>query len=314
MLVSLALAFFLWLALAGQDMSTIDLAVPLELANLPPDLAIKSDVPGSVTIQVLANTAQGRFLADRKLNLWLNVGTAVEGHNTFQIGVDSLELPRGVQLRKVTPSVIEFAAVRLNDKLVPVKPAVSGRVNAAYRLKSMIIEPSVVEIKGPRELLEGIEEISTMPIALEGLAQNRTITVALDIAGLNPGLEVSPKEITAAISLEEIMEERTFPDLPLEIDFKSGGLPASQLSVSPEKVTVSVAWPVARMTAFAPGDIKARVYVDEEKLRREGRLTLQIVVVPPEGVKVTAINPTSATVTYVPPASPEPAAAGPEAE
>lgn len=305
MLVSLALAFFLWLALAGQDTSTLDLTVPLELANLPSELAIKTEVPGSVTVQVLANTAQGRFLADRKLHLWLNVASAKEGLNGFQITDDSLDLPRGVQLRKITPSIIEFEAVKLSDKMVPIKPVVSGQVNMAYRIKSLIIEPDQAFLKGPHELLENIEEISTAPIALEGLTQNHITTVTLPTTDLGPGLEVSPKEIRAIISVEEIMERKTFPNLPIEIDRKNGYLPGSQIVVSPETVEVSMAWPAIRMRGVASDAIQAKVYVDDEKLRKEGVLTLQIVVVPPDGITVTAINPASATVTYVPPVAPE---------
>ncbi len=95
-LFSLVFAFFLWLMLAGQDTNALDLSVPLELSNLPSDLAIRSEVPTSVTFQVLANTAQSRFLADRKLHVWLNVGAAREGGNVFPIDRDSLDLPRGV--------------------------------------------------------------------------------------------------------------------------------------------------------------------------------------------------------------------------
>ena len=314
MLVSLALAFFLWLALAGQDTSTMDLTVPLELANLPDNLAIRTEIPGSVTVQVLANTAQGRFLADRKLHLWLNVASAREGSNTFQIFDDSLDLPRGVQLRKITPSIIEFEAVKMTDRVVPVKPVVSGRVNLAYRVKSLVIEPANVMLRGPQELLGDIEEIATLPIVLDELAQNQALTVNLATSDLSSSLEIFPKEIRAIISLEEIMEHKVFPDLPIEVDHKNGGSNSSQVVVDPAKVSVSVSWPAVRMHTVAAGDIKAKVYVDDEKLRKAGVLTLQIVVVPPDGTTVTAIDPPNATVTYIPPRNPEPVPEQPAAQ
>lgn len=309
MLVSLALAFFLWLALAGQDTSTVDLTVPLELSNLPGDLAIKTEVPGSVTIQVQANTAQGRFLADRKLQLRLDVGLAKEGGNSFQITDESLDLPRGVQLRKITPSMIEFEAVKMANKAVPIKAVITGRVNVAYQLKSLVIEPNHVLLRGPQDTIGAIEEINTVPIVIDGLTQSQTLSVNLATSELGPGLEVSPKEIRALIKVDELMEERTFPDLPIEIDRKSGALNGSQVTVSPKKVSVAVAWPAIRMNTVAAGDIKIKVYVDDEKLRKEGALTLPIVVVPPDGTTVTAINPPNATVTYVPPPNTEGTAA-----
>ena len=305
MLVSLVLAFFLWLALAGQDTSTVDLTVPLELANLPIDLAIKSEVPGSATVQVSANTAQGRFLADRKLHLKLDVSLAKEGGNTFQLTDESLDLPRGVQLRKITPSMIEFEAAKLANKTVPVKTVITGRVNMAYRLKSLIVDPTHVLLRGPQDAIEGVEQIHTAPIVLDGITQNQTMSVNLSTSDLAAGLEVSPREVMAAINVEEIVEERTFPGLPVEIDRKSGGPNGSQISVTPERVSVSMTWPALRMNPITSADIKAKVYVDDEKLRKEGALTLQIVVVPPDGTTVTAIDPPNATVTYIPPKDPE---------
>jgi hypothetical protein len=300
MLVSLALAFFLWLALAGRDTSIFDLTVPLELAGLPADLAIKTEVPASVTIQVMANTAQGRFLADRRLNMQLDVSTAKEGPNAFPFAEDALELPRGVQLNKIVPSMIEFEAVKLIDKMVPVKAATSGRLSAAYRLKAVTVEPDRVRLRGPAEMLGKITEAPTAPIALDGITQSQTMMVSLADGSLPAGLEIIPKELRVVVVLEDVLEKASFPGVPVTVD-RASPADGSRVRVAPEKVKISVAWPVSKVRGVAPEDITAQVYVDEEKLRREGKLTLQIIVVPPEGVTVTAIEPPNAAVTYLPP-------------
>lgn len=296
MIVSLLLAFFLWLALAGQDTSTMEFTVPLELIDLPSDLAIKTEVPGSVTIQVSANTAQGRFLSDRKLSFQLDVSSAQEGDNTFKISEDTLNLPRGVQIRKISPSAIEFEAVVLADKLVPLKMTTTGGVAPAFKVKSLAVEPSQASIRGPKELIQSISDISIAPVSIDGLTQNKIVEVGVAAGALPPGVTINPTEFRAAVIVEPITEVKNFTAIPIEIDRRNGGTAGVPLIVSPKTVDVSIAWPISRIKGVKPEEIKAKVYVDEDKLRNDGVLVLPVVVVPPEGTTATSINPPNATV------------------
>jgi len=293
-LVSLLLSFFLWLALAGQDTSTTELSVPLELANLPSDLAIRSEVPTTITFQVLANTAQLRFLADRKLHVWINAASAREGYNAFSVDADSLDLPRGVQVRKITPPVIEFEAVKTTNKVVSLRPDATGQVHKDYRVRALILEPDEVTLQGPQEVLTEIESLSTTPIQLTDLQKDTTLTVTPLLSDLPPGIVVTPREIKAIITLEERRLEETFTDLPIEAVSKNGR--ASNLKLVPDKVEVSVSWPSSRPRAITASDIKIQVTVDEDELRQNGSLTLPLVAVAPSGVAVTGIKPGSVNV------------------
>jgi|GEM_PF-1874023 len=305
--VSLALSFFLWLALSGQDTSTTELSVPLELVNMPGNLAVKSELPTSVTFQVLANTAQLRFLSDRKLHVWINAASTREGYNAFPVDSNSLDLPRGVQVRRVSPPVIEFEAVKTANKTLPLKPTVSGTVNPAYRVKALIIEPDQVTVQGPKEILDSLTELSTNPIPLEGLTRDTNLTVTPALTPeLDPSLIITPREIKVSISVEERTLEETFADLPVELDFKNGGGRADDLLVEPTRAEITLSWPASRARAVTAGDIRIRVFVDMERLRAEKSLSLPVVAVPPGGTTVTAISPVNVTVSL------PPSAGGPE--
>lgn len=293
-LVSLLLSFFLWLALAGQDTSTTELSVPLELTNLPRDLAIRSEVPSAINFQVLANTAQLRFLADRKLHVWINTASAREGYNAFSVETDSLDLPRGVQVRRITPPVIEFETVRTTDKTVPLRPDASGAVHKDYRVRALILEPDEVTIQGPEEILAEIESLSTTPIQLTDLQKDMSLTVTPLLSDLPAGIIVTPREIKATITLEERRLEETFTDLPIEAANRNGRI--SNLKLTPDKAEVSVSWPSSRPRAVTASDIKIQVTVDEDELGQNGNLTLPLVAVAPNGVAVTGIKPGSVNV------------------
>lgn len=293
-LASLFLSFFLWLALAGQDTSMTELSVPLELANFPSDLAIRNEVPAAISFQVLANTAQLRFLADRKLHIWINAASAREGYNAFSVDADSLDLPRGVQVRKITPPVIELETVKTTNKVVSLKPDTTGMVHKDYRVRTLILEPDEVSIQGPQELLAELESLPTTPIQLNDLQKDTTLTVTPLLSDLPPGIIVVPREIKAAITLEERKLEEIFPDLPIEAVGRNGRL--SNLKLVPDKAEISVSWPLSRAKAITASDIRIQVTVDEDELKLIGSLVLPLVAVAPNGVAVTAIKPGSVTV------------------
>lgn len=299
LLVSMTLSFCLWLVLAGQNTSLIDLTVPLQLVNLPEDLAVMGEVPNTVTLQVAVNTAQSRFLADRKLSLPLDVASAHEGPgNIFPVPFNALELPRGVQVREVTPSLIEFSTMRLAQKTVPVQPVILGRLNEYYRIKSQSLTPPEITIRGPEKLVEEIQSIATTPINIEGLDSNFRATVLPSLGDRERSLKLSVKEIKIEIIVEEKMRRSSFAKIPISLDFKFNELTEVDIRLSSRQLRVSVAWPLSLDREINADELTALVAVNERALEREGALDLPVAVFAPEGVSVTAVEPSQVTVSW----------------
>ena len=180
LVVSLALAFCLWLNLAGLDTSPVDLIVGLHPHSLPEHLLIDSETPQEVTLRVRANAAGGRFLTDRKLSLNLDLSPTQEGHNVFPLR-ESLQrlLPRGVEISYINPETIEFEALALAHKQVPVKINLVGRPAPTFRLEGLALEPSTVVIQGLPEILAQVEHLETTPLDVDGLSRDGVFTVNL---------------------------------------------------------------------------------------------------------------------------------------
>lgn len=297
MVISLALAFCLWVALAGQDMSAVDISVPLELDGLPDGLALSGNLPTSVTIQFLANTAQIRFLSDRKPHLWLDVSAAREGANAFPVQADSLDLPHGVQVRKFNPAVIEFEAVRLAHKTVPIRAVVLGNPDPLYHVTSIEVNPEKAVVTGPQKAAEAVDFISTAPIDVEGLRESAYLTVRPSLGGLDPGLTVDPAEIEARVTVEERQVETTFAGVPIALEVSGERLPDAALAMAPANADISVAWPITQPAKPSPDDIHARVQVDGRLLREAGgEMEAPVKVTTPDGITVTSISPVTVKI------------------
>jgi len=299
LVVSLVLSFSLWLSLAGQDASIVDLAVPLQIHSLPEHLLIKGDIPKVVTLRLRANTVQLRFLADRKMDLPLDLSLTQVGHNALPVLLAPLNLPRGVEVSGVTPEVVEFDALILSSKRLPVKPVVVGQPDPAYRLESLTLDPPEMTVQGPPEILDYIWHLETAPLAVDGLTQDALFAVNV-VPPLEEGVTiVGSKEIQATVKISEIHTQAVFKDIPVEIEARKGE-PASFIA-QPARVSVRVSWPSSRAHPVEAREVRAKVSLDGEQLKTEGRITVPVVVVPPQGATVTAINPVTVTVSHVPP-------------
>ncbi len=297
-IVSLALSFCLWVAISGQDMSTVDITVPLSLAELPHDLMVSGDeIPASVTFVVRANAAQVRFLTDRKPQLRLNVSTAREGHNVFAIPTTSLDLPRGVQVSRSNPAFIEFDATRLQSKVAPIRPVVSGQPDPAYDLASVVVEPDAVTVQGPQELIDAVEYIATVPIDVEGISRDANLVTLPALVDLDPALVVTPDELRVYVNLEERLAEKTFTDLPILMDGARAGFAPATLVMEPNKAAVTVSWAVSARLGLEAEALDVMVRVDTARLvEAGGQMELPVLVTPPVGVKVISIDPPNVVV------------------
>jgi hypothetical protein len=328
-MVSMALAFCLWLSLAGLETSLVDFTVGLRLHSLPEHLVIKGEMPKSLTLRIRANAAQVRFLADRNLTLPLDLSLAQEGFNSFPVLPDLLNLPRGVEVVEINPDAIEFEVQELFQKEVPVKPNVVGRPGPDFRLEDLVLEPAAVTIQGQPDILAQVDHLETSPLAVEGLTQDAIFSI-----GLVPpegAVIVGAKEIQATVRVSELRTQAVFSDIPVEVEIEarsrdqisrrrirdpfgqsdnspdqgspaSGDGPASFIA-QPARVKVTISWPASRSRPVAAREIRARVGLDAEQLKAEGRLTVPVVVVPPAGAAVVSISPAMVGVSQVPPAA-----------
>ena len=218
LIVSMTLAFFLWLGLAGQDTNLVDLAVGLNLHSLPDHLQIKGETPKEVSLRVLANAAQVRFLSDRKLSLPLDLSLAREGHNAFPVLLDPLHLPRGVEVSWVDPETIEFEAIHLSQKEVPLKPQVVGQPDPAFQLDGLVLEPASVTIQGPPEILSRVNHLETTPLSVDGLTGDAVLAVNVVLPPEGTVTIVGSKEIQASLSISEISNQDVLSGIPMKIE------------------------------------------------------------------------------------------------
>jgi YbbR domain-containing protein len=169
-LVALAVAFWLWYAVAGQRRERISerqVVVPLTLANVPRTLVITNDVPESVSLRLRG--ALGRALADaRNLEVVLDLSDAQPGTRTYPVKESQINLPPDVSVVSIDPPEITLHLEHMETKSVPVRAVIEGTPAAGFEVGEIRIVPPNLTVQGPESLLEALEIVETTPVRVDG--------------------------------------------------------------------------------------------------------------------------------------------------
>jgi YbbR domain-containing protein len=146
---------------------------------------MKIDVPGTYRVPVLVR----------------KTGTAV--------GIDPLEI-------RVNPSEIEINLDYNSSKSVSVTPNFRGSLDSGYEMISYSLEPTQVEIEGPRSIIDSVTSLSTEYIELTGRRSNFVTTSR--ITASDPLMKFQGSGLVEVHGfVQELIMIRNFNNLPITI-------------------------------------------------------------------------------------------------
>ncbi|HEY6548302.1 MAG TPA: CdaR family protein [Vicinamibacteria bacterium] len=179
--ISLVLAALTWFVIAGEKTSERGLSVPVELQNFPKDLELTGGVVTNVEVRLRASPGIIHGLGPRDLSAVINLQGASEGERIVHLSPDTIRLPFGVKVVKVTPSILTLNFERTLEKAVPVRPRLQGRPAPGYEVAEIASDPAQVRITGPRSRVQDVESAYTEPVSLEGARDTVVDTVNLGL-------------------------------------------------------------------------------------------------------------------------------------
>ena len=200
-IVSLLIAFALWIAIAREPELATSLSVPIQFKNIPDDLDIGSNVPDRIHVEVRGPA--GRLSRDNlsDLAVVLDLSGAHVGERTYTVHQYNTNLPAGVVFDRALPSQITLRFDRVLTREVPVVPIYS-KTPEGYRVRAYQLEPERVRIRGPEERVKGIARVGTDPVDLTGVVSQKEFHTAIKLGDPQVRLEV-PNTITLKVTLEK---------------------------------------------------------------------------------------------------------------
>jgi len=285
---SLFFAVLLWGVVIGEKHAQVQLTVPLDLVNIPDKAVVISDVPPNVAVQVqgprtLLRTIQGR---DIRRNVDLK-GIGV-GWTTIRILPDSIPVPRGIEVLRVTPATLDLKLEPVREVRIPVAPQVTGEPAKGYRVEGVSVEPLKVLLKGGDSELSGLAGVRTRPVSVAQASTDVEERVGFEMEGLHL-LEVTPAKAWVRVKILPIIMERSLENVSVRII-----PPEAKVSVEPAKIRVFLKGPMELLEGVKEMDLQATVDVQGFE---PGKRSVTVGITAPQGIQVVGTDPPRVDVT-----------------
>lgn len=288
--LAIALASLLWLTVAGEHVVERSLRVPLEFRNIPTQLEIVGDPPGTVDVRLRGSSTLLSRLEPGEIVAVLDLGSARPGSRLFHLRNDEVRTPYGVEVAQVVPGTIAINLEKSGRRSVPVLPAVEGQPAPGFVSGRVTSDPPTVEVLGPESRIRELAGATTEPVSIAGARERVRDQVTVGVGDSAVRL-AHPQTANVMVEIVPAPIEREIAGVPIRWRNLGTGLRAQ---VKPSLTRVRV-----RGSRDALNDVRAdtiQAYVDLAGLG-PGRYNLRVQVEPTQSFGVTGLQPAVVDVT-----------------
>ncbi|MBQ7593854.1 MAG: hypothetical protein IJU48_05825 [Synergistaceae bacterium] len=196
----------------------------------------------------------------------------------------------------IEPAQVRFRGnlVRgLPRKRVPVNVRLTGKLDADYEVRSIITDPSEIQVEGNADELAKIETVDTEYIDVSSMNSDTVVVAPLrmpDIAGIS---FVNASSVKVSVLLSEARAERMLANIPVELRGAEAG---QNWLCSPANVTVTIEGRPSLIESFDVGASGLNAYVDMSNIFM-APVTLPVrTELSADVFRVTRIEPANVTV------------------
>ena len=200
-ILSLLLAMLLWVYVTGQEKSEMGFAVPLELANIPPNMEIVNKIPHFITLRVRGSSGVLNNVKLGKIKVVLDLSHLKEGKNIFTITRDQIVLPKELVVTHISPLSLRIIAEEVAEKKVLVVLSARG-IRPTW---DVTLEPPEVLIRGVKSKVKRVKVVRTQPLRfLKGdIIPGKTLEKMVKLISPRQGLQLFPDRVKVIIKVRE---------------------------------------------------------------------------------------------------------------
>ena len=192
------------------------LSVPVELQNFPQDLELTGEPVNAVEVRLRASPGIIQRLGPGDVSARIDLKGAMEGERIVHLTGDSIRVPFGVRVVKISPAIITLNFERTQQKVVPIRPRILGRPAAGYEVAEVTASPAEVRVVGPKSRVNDVESAYTEPVSVDGARSDVVERVNIGIEDPLLRIQGTPRvEVTARV--REVHDTRVFDGLPIAV-------------------------------------------------------------------------------------------------
>lgn len=201
-ILSVAIAISLWIFVTYRGQSEIVIDVPLEFKNVPKNLELLRQTAKQISLNISGHERFLKALRPADIRVFVDLSNAKKGESVYYLDKDNnIISPRIVKVVRMEPTSVKITFDESISKTVPVKAYIVGSPETGYRIKSVDVIPSSVEIEGAKREVAMIALLRTEPVDITEIDSDIIQNVRLNTNGRNIRTKVS--EVTVKITIRK---------------------------------------------------------------------------------------------------------------
>lgn len=178
--LALLLALLLF-AVSRQPISVVRLSgVPLEFRGISQGIEISGDVSQTVSVRVRGPRDIVKSLTPNQLSVIATLNNKEPGERIVQLKAEDVSHLDNVEVVQIDPPSIKIRLEPTVRRVVKVIPQFEGQVEEGLEIYSRTVDPSTIEIEGPKSLVEKINDVLTETINLRGRKSGFSLQVDVE--------------------------------------------------------------------------------------------------------------------------------------
>jgi YbbR domain-containing protein len=165
--LALVLSVILWWIVGGERNVLVGFAVPLEIRNIPADMALTNKVDRQVDVRIAGPSTLISGFEQKEISVVIDLSGAKPGKEVIPLTDRSVKVPAGFRVDRVYPSSVEVVLEKLVRKTVPVTPRIGGSSEILDRVTKTEVDPPSLEVEALPEELSRLKTLTTEEIKPE---------------------------------------------------------------------------------------------------------------------------------------------------
>jgi YbbR domain-containing protein len=198
------ISFFLWFFVTSIGQSEMAFEIPVKFKNIPAGMGIVKGSAKTVSVTIVGRENLLRNLNISDINVIVKLDKAEKGEGTYSVKKDDIKLPYGMSVIQIKPSSLKVRLEENVTKTVKIKPTITGIPEKGFSVRSIVIKPRRVVIRGLKSELKRINALRTEALDITGL--NETISQELDIEIEGANVKPDINKVNVKIIIKEEMK------------------------------------------------------------------------------------------------------------
>lgn len=265
------------LALVGYQRSLEEKrtrTVPYQLdVQLPPDSdnrELMTILPPNIKLTLEGSTRALDLAVSNVSSLSLDLRNGRKEQVVFS--PEDFDVPPGVNIKFIEPARLVLEWQDVISRAVPVQSSVTGHVAEGFEVSALSVEPSEVELRGPRALVQVTQFVRVAPFDVTGLSEG----TYRRLLALDPPPErthyLGNPSVAVSVDIRRRLVSQVFSEVPVEVV----GVPGAR--TTPPAVAVTIIGPPEIVRGVSRELIVPQVTVTEEDIKQHGSKMVDVQV------------------------------------